>query len=435
MPRRTLIVAWTVFCACSAAMAALPADVRPAGEWKVSVSVTGDRPASAVVEVAPPDIVTVSDEKYPKLPDFDGKIAAGWRKGVRLNGVIAAECTVDGALDPGSLVVRDAGDASAAPFRKGVDYDADLDAGTVGRLPGGRIGADQAVLIGYRYTKQRIDSIVLAASGKIVLRPGTPHTVTPEPPALAAGETRLANVFLHGRLTGLSEDNLFPILETAYPEPPRSSPSMAEQRVPKTMEKLRSGKPLRILAWGDSVTTFERWQTMFVNRLKERFPKANIELITEAWGGRNTATYLKEPPGSIHNYQEKVLAVRPDLIVSEFVNDGGLNEQQVEERYGKLLADFQGIGAEWIILTPHYIRPGWMKLTRQRDIDDDPRAYVKGVRQFAEKHRVALADGSLRYGRLWRQGIPFLTLMENNINHPNLLGHSLFADSLIALFP
>jgi hypothetical protein len=37
-------------------------------------------------------------------------------------------------------------------------------------------------------------------------------------------------------------------------------------------------------------------------------------------------------------------------------------------------------------------------------------------------------------GRLWRQGIPYLTLMENNINHPNEFGHTLFADSLMALF-
>jgi len=25
--------------------------------------------------------------------------------------------------------------------------------------------------------------------------------------------------------------------------------------------------------------------------------------------------------------------------------------------------------------------------------------------------------------------------MENNINHPNIAGHTLFADSLVALFP
>ena len=185
------------------------------------------------------------------------------------------------------------------------------------------------------------------------------------------------------------------MLETAYPEPPKPKPTPAEQLLPKTMAKLRSGERLRILAWGDSVTVgtyvpdweHNRWQEQFVARLKARFPRANIELLTEAWGGRNTASYLAEPPGSPHNYQEKVLAPKPDLIVSEFVNDAGLNPAQVNERYGKLLADFQGIGAEWIILTPHYVRPDWMGLNREREVDDDPRPYVAGLREFAARNQ------------------------------------------------
>ena len=201
------------------------------------------------------------------------------------------------------------------------------------------------------------------------------------------------------------------------------------------MKKLRSSVPLTILAWGDSVTAYERWQKMFVNRLKEKMPRAFISLVTEAWGGHNTSNYLSEPPGSVHNYREKVLAQKPDLIISEFVNDAGLNEVQVEERYKKFLADFQSIGAEWIILSPHYVRPDWMGLDRQNNIDNDPRPYVKGLREFSQKYNIALADASVRYGRLWRQGIPYLTLMENNINHPNEFGHSIFADSLLALFP
>ena len=51
-----------------------------------------------------------------------------------------------------------------------------------------------------------------------------------------------------------------------------------------------------------------------------------------------------------------------------------------------------------------------MGLTRERDVDDDPRPYVTGLREFAARNRVALADASLRYGRLWRQGIPYSTL-------------------------
>lgn len=393
------------------------AEIRLAGPWAVSVD-------GVAYPITPTEIVTVAAERIEPLPDFNFKTTAGWTKGARLAGVVAAECTVQGALDPESLVVWE----GERMLTRGRDYEADLAAGTVGRMPEG----PKSVTVSYRYAKQRIDSIVLGADGRTTVRQGVGHVVTPEAPALGPGERRLASVYLFGHGKVLTEDNLFPVMEEAYPETGRATAGVL---LPKTLAKLKSGALLKVLIWGDSVSTYNRYQTQFVTRLKARYPGANIELVTEAWGGRNTSAYLKEPPGSEHNYQEKVLAVKPDLIVSEFVNDASLNEAAVEERYSKLLADFQKLGAEWIILTPHYIRLDWMGLTRQREIDEDPRPYVKGLRMFAAKYGVALADASLRYGRLWRQGIPFLTLMENNINHPNVFGHSLFADALMALFP
>ena len=59
----------------------------------------------------------------------------------------------------------------------------------------------------------------------------------------------------------------------------------------------KNGEKVKILAWGDSVTvgTFvpdwqhNRWQNQFVERLQKLFPQAQIELVTEAWGGYNTA--------------------------------------------------------------------------------------------------------------------------------------------------
>ena len=435
--KKNVFVAVAVCGACLAgailARAADPAEVTLAGGWKITVTVKGN--PAVTLEVTPPDIVTVAAEKYGKLPDFNPKAWGGWQKGVALIGLKAAECTVKGALDPESLVVCDGADATAVTFEKGKDYNADTEWGGVGRLPEGRIKADRPVFISYKYAKMRIDTVVLGADGKIVLKLGEPHVATPQVPVLAAGETRLANVFISGRLTALTSENLFPILETAYPEPAKATPSLAETFLPKTMKKLQGNEPLKILAWGDSVTAMNRWQKQFLPRLQAKYPQAKIELVTEAWGGHNTTSYLAEPPGSLHNYQEKVLAQKPDLIISEFVNDAGLKPPQTEERYRKLLADFQGIGAEWIILTPHYVHPDRMGLKKQREIDNDPRPYVMGLRKFTAKHQVALADASLRYGRLWRQGIPYLTLLDNNINHPNTFGHSLFADSLMALFP
>jgi hypothetical protein len=420
--------------ACASLVAAEPVAVRLAGDWRVTVTaIVNESPVSATLDVEAPEVATVTNERYERLRDFKPQ-ASGWTKGNPLAGVRASECTVKGALDAASLVVRAGTEAAAIRLERGQDYDADLDWGTVGRLPAGRIKIDQPVFISYRYAKRRLDAVVLTSDGRFVLKRGESHVSMCQPPGLAAGEKRLANIFIPGMIPALTVDDLFPILETAYPKPPISVPTIAEARLPKTVNKLKSGVPLTILAWGDSVTTYNRWQTMFVQRLRAKFPSARIELVTEAWGGRNTSSYLAEPPGSEHNYKDKILGRKPDLIVSEFVNDAGLTPAQVEQRYSQLLADFQSIGAEWAILTPHYVIPEWMGLTKQRDIDNDPRPYVAGLRQFAEKHSVALGDASLRYGRLWRQGIPYLSLMENNINHPNEFGHTLFADSLMALF-
>lgn len=387
-----------------------------------------------------PDMITVTTEPYDHLPLFDYQTMAGWVKGVTLKGIRAHECTTKYSLDPATLEVRSGTGADAQLFERGKDYDADLDWGTVGRRANGLIGEKQPVFIDYRYVRLRIDSIVLTPENKIVLRKGEPDIATPHPPLLCPGEAACANVWINGRLAKLTADNLFPILETAYPE--AFAKTTAAQFLINTMHKLRQGGQLKILAWGDSVTDgsflpnmeHDRWQAQFVRRLQERFPQAKIELVTEAWPGKTTAAYLAEPAGSVHNYREKVLAVKPDLIISEFVNDAGLDMEKVKEQYAGILANFRAIGAEWIILTPHYVHPDWMNLSREREIDDDPRPYVAMLRDFAAKKGVALADASLRYGRLWRQGIPYTSLLYNNINHPDARGMKIFADSLMALF-
>jgi lysophospholipase L1-like esterase len=426
----------------AASRARTPAELKLMGDWDLLVTVKNPRPITTTVHVAPPEIVAVVAEKYDSLPQFNTN-AGGWAKGVQLRGVRAQETTTPYLLDPESLVLRAGPEPDATLLRRGEDYEADLAWGTIGRSPLSAIQETQPVFASYRYAWLRIDAVVLTRKGQIVLRQGEPRPAAPLPPKVEKGERRLANIWVPGRLNRLGPEHLFPVLETAYPEPPKPRPTPAEQLLPGTIKKLRSGERLRILAWGDSVTvgTYvpdwerNRWQEQFVARLKARFPRANIELQTEAWGGRNTASYLAEPPGSPHNYQEKVLAVKPDLIVSEFVNDAGLNPAQVNERYGKLREDFQGIGAEWVILTPHYVRPDWMGLTREREVDDDPRPYVAGLREFAARNGVALADASRRYGRLWRQGIPCSTLLLNSVNHPDARGMKLFADALMQLFP
>ena len=431
------------------ARAEAAATVRLTGDWKVEIGVPSVASAGAqpklfvsTVVIPPAERVSVKAEEYPMLPLFNPN-AAGWTKGTPLRGLKAQECTTPNLLEPASLEVYAGPEDGAQRFERGRDYEADLVWGTIGRLTGGRIAENQPVYVSYIHGLLRIDAVVLTGDGVIAVRRGEPRSAAPVAPTLLAGERLLATIWLPGRLSRLQPANLFPVLESAYPELPKLEPCPAERFLPQTMRKLRQGERLRILAWGDSVTdgsylpvaARDRWQAQFVSRLAQRFPHAKIDLTTEAWGGRNTASYLAEPSGSGHNYGEKVLGTHPDLVISEFVNDAGLNPERVEQRYSRFLADFKQIGAEWIILTPHYVRPDWMGLDRERDIDDDPRPYVAGLRQFAARHDLALADAAQRYGRLWRQGIPYSALMLNSINHPDPRGLAIFADSLMALFP
>ncbi|MGL4943139.1 MAG: endonuclease/exonuclease/phosphatase family protein [Thermoguttaceae bacterium] len=388
----------------------------------------------ATFEIDPAERIEVANEKI--VPPVYNEQGAMYRRGAILSGVRAEECSVCGAIEIDSVVVRDAPDGKT--FENGTDYKVDA-WGAIGRCEGGKIGENQPVFVSYSFVKMRLDSIVRGDDNKITIRKGESHVATPPLATLDSGETRLANVWIHA--TTLTDDDLFPIIEREYTPPHKTGAPVAAKLTPKTFEKLQRGERVHILAWGDSVTdasyladTNEKWQSQFVARLREAFPKADIVLTSEAWGGRNTSSYLAEPPGSQHNYKEKVLDAKPDLVVMEFVNDAWMNEQAVFEQYTKLLDDFRSIGAEWIILTPHYVRPDWMNLAAIRGSDDDPRPYVHAIRKFGEEKGVAIADGAKRYGHLWREGIPYLTLMGNNINHPNGFGMSLFAAALMELF-
>jgi lysophospholipase L1-like esterase len=396
------------------------------------------------LRVDPPRTVEVRAEEHRNVPVFRAD-AAPWMWDAKLKGVLTREATTPARnrLRPDSVVAHlDAPDGPVLELGK--DYAFDGTWGTLGCVEGGRVGENSTLYFDYAYDLSRIDAVAALLDGTVALIEGVPDIATPRPPDLPEGAARIANVSVPGRLERLMSENLYPILEDAYPEPERAVPSMAERLLPATMAKLRSGEPLKILAWGDSVTvgTFvpdpatQRWQEQFVARLKARFPKATIELDTAAWGGRNMRSFLDEPPGSEFNYREKVLGSGADLIVMEFVNDLGLDPAGVESQYGERLAELRQAGIEWAILTPHYIMPEWMGMTSERGGDaGDPRPYVAGVRAFCAKHDVALADAALRWGRLWRQGIPYMTLMHNAINHPDERGMKLFADALMELFP
>jgi lysophospholipase L1-like esterase len=415
------------------------------GDWQVQVSSGTVKQGRAHAHVSQPVMLTVAqatllhiqNEKYDSLPIYDAN-AAPWTRGAKLRQLTTFETTAPDCLVPDSLVLK-SGSGAAASYMQGKDYALEPRWATMGRVAGG-IAEGQAVWADYVCGWGRLDTIAVSPQGKVRLVQGTPHNATPHPPELEKGEMALANLWIAPRLPKLTAESLYPVVEPTYPEPKKRRTPPAAQMLPKTWAKLSAGRPVHILAWGDSVTAggqasdaAHQYQSRFVALLKTQFPNAPIRLTTAGWGGRNSDSFLQEPPGAQYNFEHAVLEPRPDLIVMEFVNDAFMTPPVVEEKYTSLQKRFAEIGAEWVILTPHFVRPDWMGANSVR-VETDPRPYVAGLRQFAAKHNVALADASLRWGHLLKEGVPYTTLLCNSINHPDDRGHELFAQALIELF-
>jgi len=404
----------------------------PAGGWNVKVEADGQ---SGTFTIEPPPLAEVKGEIHKRLPPPSNKPV--WGKECQFRAVIAQCCTVGWSVDMASVSIR------AMPngplLERGRDYEVDPQWGGIHRLDTAVIGTNTQISISYSYRKRRIDSVVRDASGRLVLRKGEPATVTPNLPTLAAGETRIGNVFVDAQTTAIEPRNLFPILEPP-PKPVRSETPQAAKLLPRTWAKLNAGETLTVLAWGDSVTECiylpkkDKWQEQFIRRLRNRFPKADIRLVSNGWGGRSSNGFLKAPPESPFHFATKVAGVKADLVISEFVNDCGQRENIVKYDYPKYLKAFREVGSEWIIMTPHYVRPDWMGLKDCQNTDDDPRPFVKAVRAFAAENNIALADAARRWGHLWREGIPYSALYVNDINHPVAAGMTFFADALMEVF-
>ncbi|MDR3709863.1 MAG: GDSL-type esterase/lipase family protein [Capsulimonadaceae bacterium] len=419
--------------------------IRVTGPWQVSVTAgrftvgsdTVNVRASAAFDIAPPPLLSVQNEQHAALPVYN-PTAAGWTRGAKLVKLVAMECTKRGLLDPASVVVKSAaGDGTV--FKRGVDYEFEPDWATLGRLDGGAIAANQPVLVDYQYGASRIDSLVVNARGAVVLVPGIPEVVSPQPPAVPSGSTVIANIWVPGRSSALTGDSLYPIIEPAYPKTVSAHP-VAEKLLPKTWAKLNSGQTVEILTWGDSVSTgaaasdvAHRYQERFATLLAAKYPKATVHMTTVAWGGRNSQSFLSEPSGSPHNFEEKVVAPHPDLIIMEFVNDSGTPTAVLEKRYSGFVDLFRKEGIEYIIVAPHFTNHQMMNAPSDR-ISADTRPYIKFVREFAPREGIALADWSQRWEHLQAEGVPYETLLLNGINHPNNKGHEMLAQALIDLF-
>lgn len=411
-------------------------DVLPLGGMKLKImpgviNVDG-APVSVeqevVLEIRPPRTIEVRDEPH-ELTDVVPRL---YGQGTPLVHCQSHRITVADTLDPDSLVVKVGPGPDAERYEEGKDWRADKQWAQLGRLPEGRIEADTTVYVDYTFGLMRIDTIEVRSDGKIVVREGNEHRMVPTPPAVDMLARGLCNVYLPYHCKELAEENIYP-LGPAFPEPSQVECEAKAALIPKTRRMLTAGEPFTVLFWGDSVTCGGDASSQetafplgFTNWLRLQYPQTRIGYVNAGTGGWNSNSKLPL-------FQEEVIDKKPNLVVIEFVNDMGLDRDGVFRNYTEAVGRIREIGGEVIVLTPHFTRPDWMgagKNMRTKEVRDA----VTYMREFCAENRVGLADACRRWEHLWVEGIPYLTLLYNAINHPDDRGHKLFIDELKSFF-
>ena len=379
------------------------------------------KPEAIVVD--PAEIINVKDEKL--------KLCAGlpqdWAKLKQIQTLSPGDGTcAPGAVVANSLIIYH----NDRILKSGKDYIFD-------ELWGLEIGLHSSLVQGdivkaeYSYSLLRIDSLVKCKDDCEVIIKGQSHLTTPLPPSLAEGQVRIANIFVDYHSNGKNCE-IFTI--QALPEDAKTE--TASGLIPETKRKLSEKQSIKIVCWGNSVTEGgdasspdKSYPLVFARKLKGKYPHYNITVEVVAVGGSESRQWLypdQHPERNINCIWQRVVDAKPDLVTIEFVNDSYLeNEQVFNENYEDILRRIKNIGAEIILITPHFKR------------GPKNQEYVRlfgFLVEFAKKHNLAVADVSSRWNHLRKEGLPEVTLLRNGYNHPDDRGHLIFAEELMKCF-
>ncbi|MDB6093796.1 MAG: hypothetical protein JWM32_1358 [Verrucomicrobia bacterium] len=194
------------------------------------------------------------------------------------------------------------------------------------------------------------------------------------------------------------------------------------------VELLETGQPVRIVAFGDSITGVyyhtggrRAWCDLVGVALHRVYPSANIEMINAGISGNTTTDALKR-------IDADVLAHHPQLVIVMFgMNDVARSTaEDFRSNLKQIVERIRANGGEVLLMTPNWISPGDANRPVIKVAD-----FAQIMREIGREMNAPVADASRAFQaveltdhRAW------LGLMSDTI-HPNLRGHRLFAEEAV----
>ncbi len=359
----------------------------------------------------------------------------------------------------GTIEVRDADGKLFAPGR---DYRFNRDWGQVANL-GDRLGkpGEGAIVASAEAALPRLDLIQVDTNGKASVKQGQTRLVSPLPPLPDPGHTALAGVFIAPWRIGMN-----PHYAGNSPEPAgaadyavtaseilviRNSPDIEPigvEYLEQTARKIADGGKVTIAFMGDSITlgaeathwydqarsyteSDRTFRGRVVYSLRTCHPEAGIEPVAAFTGG---ATLNR----ALDDFHESVAPKNPELVIVAFgANDvagrvGGpprTSPGDFREGLRELVHASQSLGAEVLLVSCFPLNP-WLG---SGAADRQP-AYNAILEDIAREENVALAPVYGAFQALESLGIPTYTRLHNWINHPDDVGHQVYADTILSTF-
>jgi acyl-CoA thioesterase-1 len=166
------------------------------------------------------------------------------------------------------------------------------------------------------------------------------------------------------------------------------------------------------------VRTFESYPHLVHRKMKEQYPLAVINVMTTAIGGENSI------PGATR-FERDVLSLRPDLIFIDYaLNDRRQPAEKVEKAWLEMIAAAKKANVPVVLLTP--TGDSSAKIT---DPNDALCQRAELIRKIAKEQNVLLADVFAAWVAEVEKGTPQTDLL-SQVNHPNLKGHQLAAETI-----
>jgi acyl-CoA thioesterase-1 len=231
--------------------------------------------------------------------------------------------------------------------------------------------------------------------------------------------------FDHSQFPGFGNTRFFAFADYSFGESVRWPKQASQVHLLKnTRAKLTDGQPVKIVAFGDSITDggdATRSELIFWRRwaeeLRRKYPKARVTSVNGATGGDSTVQGLQR-------LQAKVLDQKPDLVLIGFGmndhNQGGVPIAQFEQNLKEMIARIRSeTTAEVVLFSAFPPNPHW-KFGSGRMQD-----YAAATERVARETSCAYADVFNNWQAMAARKKPE-DLLGNNINHPNDFGHWIY---------